>query len=46
MRLLNKKKIRFDVHLILAFVLPVVIMALACAAAQIKPGSILPEEAT
>ncbi|MBR6959013.1 MAG: YfhO family protein [Clostridiales bacterium] len=46
MRLLNKKKIRFDLHLILAFVLPVVIMALAFAAAQIKPGSILPEEAT
>ena len=46
MRLLNKKKIRFDLHLILAFVLPVLIITLAFTAAQIKPGSVLPEEAT
>ncbi len=46
MRLLGKKKINLDVKAILAFALPVLIMALAFLFAQTEPGSILPVEAT
>ncbi len=46
MRILGKKKINLDVKAILAFAVPVFIMALAFLFARTEPGSILPVEAT